>query len=222
VTFLTLSAGPHAFGDGAHPTTRGVLEALAMMDPAQFTPRNACDMGAGSGIISFALIEKFGCKVVAVDVEASAVATLKENAVRNGLDYSLRAGEAEWGSGDERWNSPSPPPHPTLPRKGGGLHDGVASVDPKRQLFALHADGFNHRDIAASAPYDMITMNILAEPLMRLADAACNHLAADGVMILSGILQWQETQIRQAYASLGLSLSARLVVGDWVTLVWQK
>ena len=173
---IDIQAGPHAFGDGAHPTTRGVLEALAMMDPAQFTPRNACDMGAGSGIISFALIEKFGCEVVAVDVEASAVATLKENAARNGIEG----------------------------------------------LIPLHADGFNHRDIAARAPYDMITMNILAEPLMRLADAACNHLAADGVMILSGILQWQETQIRQAYASLGLSLSARLVVGDWVTLVWQK
>jgi ribosomal protein L11 methyltransferase len=65
-------------------------------------------------------------------------------------------------------------------------------------------------------------MNILAEPLMRLANAANQHLAPEGVMVLSGILQWQETQITQAYASLGLSLSARLVMGDWVTLVWQK
>lgn len=173
---LTLSAGAHAFGDGAHPTTRGVIEALAMIDPAEFTPRIACDMGAGSGIISFAIIEKFGCPVVAVDVEASAVATLKENAARNGI---------------------------------GNLH-------------AIHADGFNHREIAARAPYDLITMNILAEPLMRLAGEACRHLADDGVMVLSGILQWQETQITQAYASLGLTLSARLVAGDWVTLVWQK
>ncbi len=174
--FVTLSAGAHAFGDGAHPTTRGMLEALAMLDPAEFSPRSACDMGAGSGIISFAIAQKFQCPVVAVDVEASAVATLKENAARNGVEG----------------------------------------------LLALHADGFNHREIAARAPYDLITMNILAEPLMRLAGDACTHLAEEGVLMLSGILQWQETQITQAYASLGLTLSARLVVGDWVTLVWQK
>jgi ribosomal protein L11 methyltransferase len=174
---MHIQAGAHAFGDGAHPTTRGVLEALAMIDPAEFTPRNACDMGAGSGILSFAIIEKFGCPVVAVDMAASAVATLKENARRNGLDS---------------------------------------------RMTALQADGFEHPEIAAHAPYDLITMNILAEPLVALAATAADHLASGGVLVMSGVLVWQEAKITESYQCLGLELASRLQLGDWVTLVWQK
>lgn len=173
---LTLSAGAHAFGDGTHPTTRGVLEVLSGIDPALFTPRHALDMGAGSGILSFAMIEKFHCPVLAVDVEASAVAAIEENARANG----------------------------------------VAGIT------ALRADGFAHPEIRARTPYDLITMNILAEPLLRLASDAATHLAPDGVMLLSGILVWQETTIREAYQALALELTGRIQIGDWVTLVWQK
>jgi ribosomal protein L11 methyltransferase len=86
----------------------------------------------------------------------------------------------------------------------------------------VHSDGFRHPDIRARAPYGLITMNILAEPLLRLATDAEGHLAESGVMILSGILLWQEPQIRDAYQGLGLELASRLVVDDWVTLCWQK
>ena len=65
-------------------------------------------------------------------------------------------------------------------------------------------------------------MNILAEPLLRLAADADAHLASEGVLVLSGILSWQEPPLREAYASLGLELTSRLQVGDWVTLLWQK
>jgi ribosomal protein L11 methylase PrmA len=47
-------------------------------------------------------------------------------------------------------------------------------------------------------------------------------LAEDGVLILSGILQWQESQIRDAYEGLGLELASRLLLKDWVTLCFQK
>jgi ribosomal protein L11 methyltransferase len=171
------AAGAQAFGDGAHPTTRGVLEALLLIDPEAFAPRMACDVGAGSGIIGFAIIERFGCPVVAVDVAASAVATLKENAARNGVE-SL--------------------------------------------LMVAQADGFAHPDIVARAPYDLITINILAEPVRRLGAEAERLLANGGVVIVSGILLAQEALIVQAYQSLGLELTARLVIEEWVTLVWQK
>ena len=42
------------------------------------------------------------------------------------------------------------------------------------------------------------------------------------VVLISGILQWQEAQIRAAYEGLGLELASRLVIGDWVTLCWAK
>ena len=176
MTGHVLAAGAHAFGDGSHPTTRGVLELLANINPQIFRPHGALDIGAGSGILSFAILEKFGCPVVAVDVEASAVETINTNVRSNGV----------------------------------------------MGLTALRADGFNHPEIRARSPYDLITMNILAEPLLKLAHEAEAHLAAQGLLILSGILLWQEEQIREAYRGLGLELSARVVIGDWVSLAWQK
>lgn len=179
---LELSAGAQAFGDGTHPTTRGVLAALEMLDPAAFTPRHACDMGAGSGILSFAILQQFQCPVIAVEIEKTAVSILAENARANGV---------------------------ALDGAGGNFRP-------------LHANGFAHPEIARAAPFDLITMNILAEPLLRLAGAATQHLAEGGVLIVSGLLTWQEAQISDAYQSLSLELTARLTVGDWVTQVWQK
>ena len=171
------SSGAHAFGDGSHPTTAGVLAALKAFDPAAFTPRNACDMGAGSGILSFAIIEIFGCPVVAVDMARSAVDAIGENA------------------------------------RAKGYAD---------MVHAMQADGFNHPAIAAAAPFDLITMNILADPLLALAAAAEINLAEGGALIISGLLLWQEDPLRNAYGGLGLELTFRVVIGDWVTLVWQK
>jgi ribosomal protein L11 methyltransferase len=172
-----LTSSAHAFGDGTHPTTAGVLAALEAIDPRAFTPRRACDIGGGSGILALAIARLFACPVIAADIAAESVATMRANAQANGLTGRVRA---------------------------------------------VQADGFFHPDIAAAAPFDLIVMNILAEPLMMLAVDAARALAAGGVLILSGMLQWQEAQIREAYQSLGLELTSRLTIGDWVTLVWQK
>ncbi len=166
-----------AFGDGTHPTTFGVLTALDAIDPEAFAPCMACDMGAGSGILSLAVARRFGCAVVAVDLERESIGTLQENAVAAGLGA---------------------------------------------RIMALQADGFDHPAIRAQGPYDLIVMNILAEPLVALAHDAVAALAAEGVLILSGMLQWQAPQVRVAYESLGLALSSRFTIGDWVTDVWQK
>jgi ribosomal protein L11 methyltransferase len=173
---MVIEAGAAAFGDGTHESTRGVMEALARIDPAAFAPRNACDIGAGSGIISFAIAQKFGCPVLATDIAKSAVDTLKDN-IANNL---------------------------------------TAAITP------IHADGFTHPEIAACAPFDLIVMNILPEPLVRLAGAANAHLAGGGVLILSGILLSKESIIIQVYQVFELELTTRIVIGDWVTLLWQK
>lgn len=172
-----LQAGAKAFGDGSHPTTLGVLTALESIDPTAFLPRNACDMGSGSGILALAIAKQFACPVVAVDIEREAVATLRDN---------------------------------------------FAMADMAQYVRPVHADGFLHSEVVAQAPYDLIVMNILAEPLMKLAKEAVEVLADGGVLILSGMLQWQEPQIFAAYETLGLELTSRLTIGDWMTQVWQK
>ncbi|MBX9726638.1 MAG: 50S ribosomal protein L11 methyltransferase [Rickettsiales bacterium] len=174
---ITFTAGSHAFGDGNHPSTRGVLEALMLIDPDAFTPTIACDMGAGAGLLSFAMATRFGCPVMAVEREREAAEILKANIHHNHF-----------------------------------IH----------QITPIHADGFHHPDIAARAPYDLLVMNILPEPLLKLAAAANDHLASSGVLILSGIMIAKESIIIQAYQVLELELTSRIVIGDWVTLVWQK
>ncbi len=216
--YIELSAGSHAFGDGNHPTTRMVLAALAAIDPQHFIPRNACDMGAGSGILSFAMARQFGCPVVAVELERRAVEIIKENARANGIKlYSPPEGESNPPSdsvGGQSTIKESPHgcanAHPAPPQGGSSC------------LYPIHADGFRHADVAANAPFDLIGMNILADPLLMLAADAHANLAAGGVCIISGLLLWQEAQIREAYAGLGLELAERLSMGDWVCLVWQK
>jgi ribosomal protein L11 methyltransferase len=183
-TTLEFTAGAHGFGDGNHPTTRGVLAAINAIDGKQFKPRTACDMGAGSGIVAMAVAQKFNCPVVAVDIEASAVETITRNAERNTIRLGFKKRKAS--------------------------------------ILPIHADGFAHPDIAAHAPYDLIVANILAEPLLALAKAMEQHLAPEGVLILSGILAWQEAQIREAYEHLNLEKMSRITVGEWVTLCWGK
>ena len=205
-----ISAGAHAFGDGNHATTRMVLAALSAIDPQHFIPRNTCDMGAGSGILSFAMARQFGCPVVAVEIERAAVETIKQNAAVNGFSISLpqrgRVGVGADGAPAEQYNAPLL----TSPRMGEGW------------IIPIHADGFRHADVAANAPFDLIVMNILADPLLMLAADAYANLAPGGVCIISGLLRWQEAQIREAYAGLGLELAERLSMGDLVCLIWQK
>lgn len=180
-----LAAGAGGFGDGRHPTTACTLAALEAIDPAVFSPRLACDMGAGSGILSFAMYERFRCPVLAVDIARSAIEMLEENRQVN-----------------------------AVPARAAG--------SPTPGVLALVAPGFDHPTIRAEAPFDLIVMNILAEPLLALAAEAVALLAEDGVLILSGMLLWQEATLRAAYEGLGLALSLRLTQGDWVTLVWQR
>lgn len=172
---LYLSAGAQAFGDGSHPSTAGVLAALQAIDPQVFTPRHACDIGAGSGILSLAIAAHFACPVWAVECERAAIPILQEN-----------------------------------------MRFAAAPVT------VLHAQGFAHPQLQQAAPFDMIVMNILAEPLLALAKAAEAALAEEGVLILAGILLWQEPQLRAAYETLELELASRLSIGEWVTLAFQK
>jgi ribosomal protein L11 methyltransferase len=187
MTDITFTAGSHAFGDGTHPSTRGAIEAMSHIDPSVFRPHRILDMGAGSGILAIVATRLFNCPVVAVDIAASAVSAITENARANGI-----------------------PVHPEpAPQDASIIHP-------------LHADGFHHPRVVAGGPYDLIIMNILAEQLRAMAHDAERHLAPGGVMILSGILKSKESIIIKSYQSLGLELTSRLSVADWVTLVLQK
>lgn len=90
------------------------------------------------------------------------------------------------------------------------------------RITPLHSDGFRHPTLREAAPFDLILMNILAEPILRLLYDAGQHLASGGLLMLSGMLEQQQRPILEAADSLELELGYRLKQGDWVAHLWQK
>ena len=72
-----------AFGTGTHATTRGCLELLASLDPAETA--NAVDVGCGSGILAIAMAKLWKRPVLGGDNDPQAVAVAIENAELNGV-----------------------------------------------------------------------------------------------------------------------------------------
>jgi ribosomal protein L11 methyltransferase len=79
---LRIDAGM-AFGTGTHATTRGCLELIATLDPAE--TMNAVDVGCGSGILAIAMAKLWRRPVIGGDNDAQAVEVARENAVLNGV-----------------------------------------------------------------------------------------------------------------------------------------
>jgi ribosomal protein L11 methyltransferase len=80
------------------------------------------------------------------------------------------------------------------------------------------ATGFHDPVFAANAPFDLVVANILARPLMRLAPAMARHVAPDGSVILSGILERQRHAVLAAYGAQRFRHVRTLWRDGWVTL----
>jgi ribosomal protein L11 methyltransferase len=87
---------------------------------------------------------------------------------------------------------------------------------------ALTADGLTHPGIAGEAPYDLIIANILASPLTQLAPSIVRVLMNGGMLVLSGLLTWQENLVVSFYVPHGLILRSRRRDGHWTALVLEK
>ena len=97
--------------------------------------------------------------------------------------------------------------------RANGLSGRVACVE---------AAGFDHPDLHAAAPFDLIFANILKGPLIALAPDMATHLRPGGHAILSGILNDQAEEVIGVYARSGINPVSKSEIGDWTTLVMQK
>ena len=71
----------HAFGTGAHPTTRLCLEALLQLEPGGAL----VDLGCGTGVLAIAAARLGWDSVLAVDQRPEALDVTTENAANNGV-----------------------------------------------------------------------------------------------------------------------------------------
>ncbi|KPP85709.1 MAG: ribosomal protein L11 methyltransferase [Rhodobacteraceae bacterium HLUCCO07] len=86
----------------------------------------------------------------------------------------------------------------------------------------VEAAGFDHPELAAAAPFDLIFANILKGPLVALAPDLIAALAQGGRAILSGILNEQADEVQEVYSRLGTNVLSRDEIGEWTTLMLAK
>jgi ribosomal protein L11 methyltransferase len=89
-------------------------------------------------------------------------------------------------------------------------------------IHAVVADGMADPQLSARAPYDLIMANILARPLTRLAPQIARATAPRGILVLSGLLRWQENVVLCFYRPHGLTLHKIRRDGPWSALVLER
>lgn len=94
--------------------------------------------------------------------------------------------------------------------------------DLEGRIHCVEAAGFDHPDLAARAPYDLVFANILKGPLLDLAPNMADHIAPTGYAILSGLLVEQADEVIARYESVGIKLVHREDIGEWSTLTLQR
>lgn len=118
-------------------------------------------------------------------------------------------------------------PHPVLASDIDAVAVDVARAnveanDLAGQVHVVEAAGFDHPDLDALAPFDLVFANILKGPLIALAPDMQTHIAPGGHAILSGILNQQADEVVARYEAHGFALDTRAEHGDWTTLVLER
>ncbi len=184
-----------AFGTGLHPSTQ---LCLCLMEDVVAPGQRVLDAGCGSGILSIAAARLGAARVDAFDIDPIAVTATRENAALNDLPLPIRAVVSA---------GPDLTPNPLSSEARG------QSASPT--LFAPDDSG-------ARPAWDVILVNILPHVIEALLDAGLHrYLAPGGRMILAGIIEEREEDVRAALARHELGVVNRLVQGDWVGLVAQ-
>lgn len=86
----------------------------------------------------------------------------------------------------------------------------------------VHASGLDDQAVRGDGPYDLVFANILAPPLVALAQDIKGALKLNGVAILSGLLRTQERRVTAAYVSRGFVLEKRFRRDAWSCLVLRR
>ena len=67
-------------------------------------------------------------------------------------------------------------------------------------------------------PFDVVLANLIASVLIALAAPLHDELRPGGILLASGIFIDRESDVRDAFAAVGLAVTDRLEEGDWVVL----
>lgn len=86
----------------------------------------------------------------------------------------------------------------------------------------FRSDGYNNDSILANGPYDVICANILAGPLVSMAESASKNLNNDAILILAGFLPDQLDAVIAAHQNYGLELVEVITEKNWPAIILKK
>ncbi|NQV43477.1 MAG: 50S ribosomal protein L11 methyltransferase [Rhodospirillales bacterium] len=87
---------------------------------------------------------------------------------------------------------------------------------------AVESNGYKHRNIFRGGPFDLVTANILARPLAKLARDLGRVIAPGGIAILSGVVERDAAWMIRVHRLVGFHLLNHTVIKGWSTLVLEK
>lgn len=79
-------------------------------------------------------------------------------------------------------------------------------------------DGFKNPAVIMHKPFDLIIANILASVLCEIVKDIASNISQGGYVILSGILDTQQTMVIENYTAHGFVLVDCIQCDEWVTL----
>lgn len=82
-------------------------------------------------------------------------------------------------------------------------------------------DVFAEFDAVENA-YDLVAVNIGGKEAMELSPVLTRIAKTDGVLLLSGIVEWIEEEVQAHFRELGYEVQARRQGDEWVTLAVKK
>ncbi len=98
----------------------------------------------------------------------------------------------------------------------------VAANGLTGRVTCVEAAGFDHPELKAAAPFDLVFANILKGPLIALAPDMADAMHPGGYAILSGILNEQADEVAEVYARSGINVVHRESIVDWTTITLRK
>lgn len=91
-----------------------------------------------------------------------------------------------------------------------------------KQIKTEAGDGYRSPLVSKNSPYDIVTANILANPLIDMAPDLASVLKPGGYAVLSGLLTRQKKDVVAAHKKNKLDFIYAETIGAWQTLVLQK
>ncbi|MEE6207323.1 MAG: 50S ribosomal protein L11 methyltransferase [Alphaproteobacteria bacterium] len=90
------------------------------------------------------------------------------------------------------------------------------------QITAIYSDGYQAKTVKENAPYDVILANILARPLIAMAEDMAKHLKIGGYAVISGFIEDQVDWVVEAHENFGLHLQKVYEADNWRAALLKK